>query len=107
MPVSIANVSSSEVCRTNQPWRCRHANKRYLTELKPQQGHADCVQDYLDSIFDAAEAIPQDANKALLIFDALVLILQVDVNVAGINRDVAVGGTMLASLAQQEKLPEF
>ena len=61
------------------------------------------MQDYLGSIFDAAETIPRDANTALLIFDALAVILRVDVNVEGINSDVAVGVPMLANLLLSKK----
>ena len=56
---------------------------------------AICMQGYLDSVFDAAEAIPEEANKALLIFDDLVTILNVDVNVTGMNNDAAVGAPAL------------
>lgn len=44
----------------------------------------------MGGVLDAANAIPQDASKALLIFDNLVTILNVDVNVTGINNDAAV-----------------
>lgn len=44
----------------------------------------------MNSILDAAAAIPNDANTALLIFDDLVTILNVDVNVTGMNSNVAV-----------------
>ena len=54
----------------------------------------------MDSVLNAAEAIPNDANSALLIFDDLVTILNVDVNVTGMNADVAV--SFLASVSQAQ-----
>lgn len=48
------------------------------------------MQDFMESVLNAAEAIPNDANSALLIFGDLVTILNVDVNVTGMNADVAV-----------------
>lgn len=48
------------------------------------------MQDFMESVLDAAGAIPNDANSALLILDDLVTILNVDVNVTGMNADVAV-----------------
>ena len=48
------------------------------------------MQDYMNTILTAAGAIPDDANTALLIFDDLLTILSVDVNVTGMNSDIAV-----------------
>ena len=48
------------------------------------------MQGFTGGVLDAANVIPQDANKALLIFDNLVTILNVDVNITGMNTDVAV-----------------
>lgn len=48
------------------------------------------VQGFVGSVFDAADVIPQDANRALVIFENLQTILDVDVNINGINNDVAV-----------------
>lgn len=48
------------------------------------------LQDYVNSILTAANAIPKDANTALLIFDDLVTILNVDVDITSMNSDVAV-----------------
>lgn len=44
----------------------------------------------MGSVLDAAGSIPTDADKALVIFDNLVVILNVDVNVTGMNNDAAV-----------------
>lgn len=48
------------------------------------------VQGFVNSVLNAAGVIPQDANKALVIFDNLQTILDVDVNVTGMNNDVMV-----------------
>lgn len=48
------------------------------------------MQDYMNAILTAAGAIPDDTNTALLIFDDLLTILSVDVNVTGMNSDIAV-----------------
>ena len=48
------------------------------------------MQDFVGSVLDAAGSIPTDANKALTIFDDLVVILNVDVNVTGMNNDAEV-----------------
>lgn len=48
------------------------------------------MQGFVGGVLDAASVIPQDANKALLIFDDLVTILNVDVNITGMSADVAV-----------------
>ena len=48
------------------------------------------LQGFADDIFGAAYNITTDANKALGIFDALITILNVDVNVTGMNSDITV-----------------
>ena len=49
------------------------------------------MQGFADNVFDAAYNITTDADSALGIFDDLVTILNVDVNVTGINSDAMVG----------------
>ena len=47
-------------------------------------------QGFANEVFDAAYNITTDADSALGIFDDLVVILNVDVNVSGMNSDVTV-----------------
>ncbi len=48
------------------------------------------IQGFANEVFGAAYNITTDADSALGIFDDLVVILNVDVNVSGMNSDVAV-----------------
>lgn len=48
------------------------------------------LQGFANDVFDAAYNITTHADSALVIFDDLVVILNVDVNVSGMNSDVAV-----------------
>ncbi len=48
------------------------------------------LQGFANEVFDAAYNITTDADSALGIFDDLVVILNVDVNVSGMNSDVTV-----------------
>lgn len=48
------------------------------------------MQDFADDVFGAAYNITRDADRALAIFDDMITILNVDVNVSGMNTDIAV-----------------
>ncbi|KAL0048626.1 hypothetical protein WJX82_007262 [Trebouxia sp. C0006] len=54
---------------------------------------------FANEVFDAAYNITTDADSALGIFDDLVVILNVDVNVSGMNSDVTCVGTWLNGMA--------
>ncbi|DBA78043.1 TPA: hypothetical protein ACH3X2_008019 [Trebouxia sp. C0005] len=54
---------------------------------------------FANDVFDAAYNITTHADSALVIFDDLVVILNVDVNVSGMNSDVACVGTWLNGMA--------
>lgn len=48
------------------------------------------MQGFANEVFGAAYNITTDADSALGIFDDLVVVLNVDVNVSGVNSDVTV-----------------
>ena len=78
-------VAGQIVLDQSQPdvHKCSALVVKYCVDVNAMQGFAD-------KVFGAAYNITTDADLALGIFDDLVVILNVDVNVTGMNNDIAV-----------------